>query len=141
MTITTQDSIKIENKIMQKTHKSIENSNSYQEYTINTLEELLSGTKASCETLEEILSKMNETSKKDEREARMQEGALSLMSGMLIGGVGGNIATGGTFDILKSCPKLTKFLGSKMGKCIGGVLILSGTLLGILGIKKLCLIE
>lgn len=137
MTISTQDSIKIIDRMNQIKRDTTSSSDTYKEHALQKLEELLRGTETNNKTLDEILEKINKLTDKEIREQRMQEGALTLMTGMMTGSVGVHIASGGKFDILKNCPKITQVLNSKIGKCIGGAMAIGGSILGIIGVKKM----
>ena len=101
------------------------------------LEELIAGSEAQNKTLEEILSTINTMSEKDARRERMQEGALCLTGGMILGAIGLHAATGGKFDILKPTSKIAKFLETGTGKILAALTGAGGILSAMFGIKNL----
>ena len=137
-TINTRDSISSTEiaKSMREIFDSI-NGSTEQERINQAFEELLAGTKTQNETLDEILEKINTMSEKDAQRERMQEGALCLTGGIVLGAIGLHAATGGKFDILKPTSKLAKFLETGTGKILAALTGAGGILSAMFGIKNL----
>ena len=131
MTLTFQDSVRNVAE-MDKIKGSLEN-NPRQDEVVQALDELLAGTNANSERLEDVLQTLDDMKKEEE----MQEGALCLTGGMILGSVGLHVATGGKFDILKPTSRIAKFLETVTGKVLAGLTSVGGILLAMFGVKNI----
>ena len=133
------------NRITQPTISTIQKSSSKDSAllakdisTTEKLDSLLAGTNENTKKLDDILEQISQMTKKEAKEDEARTGAFSIICGMLLGGIGTHITTGGQFDLINTGSMLGKFLGTKYGKFMGAIIATTGIGLGIFGMKKLC---